>query len=164
MQSVVKAAAVNAYAGDSLAGVDLFVNTLNSGPMPGIGVVDAWGYDGDHDLRGNDLRFLMAMICAIDKSVIPKSIVPGVPDYFFLADTGSGVHLLVPVLVNNSVWATKSVTSGVSDAYIESDANRQILSVPCLSVCATDYNLRADLVDFFIGTHRTTPVGIVWSK
>ena len=35
--------------------------------------------------------------------------------------------LLVPVLVNNSVWATKSVTSGVSDAYIESDANRQIL-------------------------------------
>ena len=198
-KSVVKAAAVNAYAGDSLAGVELFVNTLNSGPMPGIAVVDARGYDGDHDLRGNDLRFLMAMICAIDKSVIPKSIVPGVPDYFFLSDTGSGVHLgwgrdccvkrlashimisgsdgqtsattevgwlalLVPVLVNNSVWATKSVTSGVSDAYIESDANRQILSVPCLIVCATDYNLRADLVDFFIGTHRTTPVGIVWSK
>jgi hypothetical protein len=196
---VVKAAAVNAYAGDSLAGVELFVNTLNSGPMPGIAVVDARGYDGDHDLRGNDLRFLMAMICAIDKSVIPKSIVPGVPDYFFLSDTGSGVHLgwgrdccvkrlashimisgsdgqtsattevgwlalLVPVLVNNSVWATKSVTSGVSDVYIESDANRQILSVPCLIVCATDYNLRADLVDFFIGTHRTTPVGIVWSK
>ena len=51
--------------------------------MPGIAVVDARGYDGDHDLRGNDLRFLMAMICAIDKSVIPKSIVPGVPDYFF---------------------------------------------------------------------------------
>ena len=87
-KSVVKAAAVNAYAGDSLAGVELFVNTLNSGPMPGIAVVDAWGYDGDHDLR-----FLMAMICAIDKSVIPKSIVPGVPDYFFLSDTGSGVHL-----------------------------------------------------------------------
>ena len=196
---VVKAAAVNAYAGDSLAGVELFVNTLNSGPMPGIAVVDARGYDGDHDLRGNDLRFLMAMICAIDKSVIPKSIVPGVPDYFFLSDMGSGVHLgwgrdccvkrlashimisgsdgqtsattevgwlafLVPVLVNNSVWATKSVTSGVSDAYIESDANRQILSVPCLIVCATDYNLRADLVDFFIGAHRTTPVGTVWSE
>ncbi len=160
-KSVVKAAAVNAYDGDSLAGVELLVNTLNSGPMPGIAVVDAWGYDGDHDLRGNDLRFLMAIICAIDKSVIPKSIAPGVPDYFFLSDTGSGVHLgwgrdccvkrlashimisgsdgqtsattevgwlafLVPVLVNNSVWATKSITSGVSDAYIESDANRQI--------------------------------------
>ncbi len=145
---VVKSAAVIAYAGDSLGGVELFVNTLNSGPMPGIAVVDAWGYDGGHDLRGNDLRFLMAMICAIDKSVIPKSIVPGVPDYFFLSDTGSGFHLawgrercvkrrdshimisgydgqtsattevgwfalLVPVLVNNSAWATKSGTSGV---------------------------------------------------
>ena len=148
-KGVVKSAAVNAYAGDSLAGVELFVNTLNSGPMP-ITVVDAWGYDGGHDLRGNDLLFLMAMICAIDKSVIPKPIVPGVPDYFFLSDTGSGVHLawgkdscvkrrdshimisgydgqtsattevgwlalLVPFLVNNSAWATKSrsVTSGV---------------------------------------------------
>ena len=28
-------------------------------------------------------------------------------------------------------WTTKSVTSGVSDAYIEPDANRQILSVQC---------------------------------
>jgi hypothetical protein len=92
----------------------------------------------------------MAIICAIDKSVIPKSIVPGVPDYFVLSDTGSGVHfswgkdscvkrrdshimisgydgqtsattevgwlaLLVPFLVNNSAWATKSrsVTSGL---------------------------------------------------
>ena len=54
--------------------------------------------------------------------------------------------LLMPALVSNSVWATKSVTSGVSDAYIESIANRQILSGPCLSACATDYNLRADLV------------------
>jgi hypothetical protein len=45
-KSVVKAAAVNAYAGDSLAGVELFVNTLHSGPMPGIAVVDAWGLDG----------------------------------------------------------------------------------------------------------------------
>ena len=59
--------------------------------------------------------------------------------------------LLMPALVSNSVWATKSVTSGVSDAYIESGANRQILSVTCLSACATDYNLRTDLVDFFIG-------------
>jgi len=92
-KGVAKAAAVNAHAAGSLAGVELFVNTLNSGPMPGIAAVDARGYDGDHDLRGNDLRFLMAMICAIDKSVIPKSIVPGVPDYFFLSDTGSGVHL-----------------------------------------------------------------------
>ena len=93
-KGVVKSAAViAAYAGDSLGGVELFVNTLNSGPMPGIAVVDAWGYDGGHDLRGNDLLFLMAMICAIDKSVIPKSIVPGVSDYFFLSDTGSGVHL-----------------------------------------------------------------------
>ena len=33
------------------------------------------------------------LICAIDNIVIPKSIVPGVPDWFFLADTGSGVHL-----------------------------------------------------------------------
>ena len=56
------------------------------------------------------------------------------------------VAVLMPALVSNSVWATKSVTSGVSDAYIESGANRQILSVPCLIVCATDYNLRADLV------------------
>ena len=71
--------------------------------------------------------------------------------------------LLMSVLVNNSVWATKSVTSGVSDAYIESTVNGQILSVTCLSAFATDYNLRADLVDFFIGTHRTTPVGRVWS-
>ena len=92
-KGVVKSATVNVYAGDSLGGVELFVNTLNSGPMPGIAVVDAWGYDGGHDLRGNDLRFLMAMICAIDKSVIPKPIVPGVPDYFFLSDTDSGVHL-----------------------------------------------------------------------
>ena len=54
-KGAVKSAAVIAYAGDSLGGVDLFVNTLNSGPMPGIAVVDAWGYDGVHDLRGNDL-------------------------------------------------------------------------------------------------------------
>ena len=74
------------------------------------------------------------------------------------------VAVLMPALVSNSVWATKSFTSGVSDAYIESGANRQILSVTCLSACATDYNLRADLVDFFIGTHRTTPVGRVWSE
>jgi hypothetical protein len=148
---------VNAYAADSLAGVELFVNTLNSGPMPGIAVVDVWGYDGGHD-------FLMAIICAIDKSVIPKSIVPGVPDYFFLSDTGSGVHLawgrescvkrrdshimisgydgqtsattevgwlalLVPVLVNDSVWVTKSITSGVPDTYIMPDSTRQIFSV-----------------------------------
>ena len=74
------------------------------------------------------------------------------------------VAVLMPALVSNSVWATKSFTSGVSDAYIESGANRQILSVTCLSACATDYNLRADLVDFFIGTHRTTSVGRVWSE
>jgi hypothetical protein len=48
---------IAAYPGDSLGGVELFVNTLHSGPMPGIAVVDAW-----------------------------------VPDYFFLSDTGSGVH------------------------------------------------------------------------
>ena len=36
----------------------------------------------------------VALICAIDNSVIPKSIVPGVPDWFFLADSGSGVHLV----------------------------------------------------------------------
>jgi hypothetical protein len=82
--------------------------------------------------------------------VIPKSIVPGTTDYFFLSDTGSGVHqtwgrescvkrrdshimisdydgqtsatteagwiaLIVPVLVNDSVWTTKSITSGVPD-------------------------------------------------
>jgi hypothetical protein len=58
-KGVAKAAAVNAHAAGSLAGVELFVNTLNSGPMAAIAVVDAWGYDGDHDLRGNDLRFLM---------------------------------------------------------------------------------------------------------
>jgi hypothetical protein len=77
-KGVVKSAAViTAYAEDSLDGVELFVNTLNGGPMPGITVVDAWGYDGDHDLRGNDLRFLMSMICAIDQSVIstPLSLV-----------------------------------------------------------------------------------------
>jgi len=85
-KGVVKAAAVNAYAANSLVGVELFVNTLNSGPMTDVSVVNAWGYDGVHD-------FLAAMICAIDKSVIPKSIVPGVPDYFFPSDTGSGVHL-----------------------------------------------------------------------
>jgi hypothetical protein len=77
-KGVVKSAVViAAYAGDSLGGVELFVNTLNSGPMSGIALVDAWGYDGGHDLRGNDLRFLMAMFCAIDKSVIstPLSLV-----------------------------------------------------------------------------------------
>jgi hypothetical protein len=141
-------------------------------------------------------------INVIDNIVIPRSVVPTVPDYFFQAYTGSRIHLvwssdccvnrqesissthdkrlqcssirqrrrkspvgwlvlLMPALVNNSVWATKSVTSGVSDAYIESDAISQILSVSYLSVCAPDYNLRADLVDFFIGTHRTTPVGRV---
>jgi hypothetical protein len=156
-KGVAKAAAVHAYAADSLASVELLVNTLNSGPMASTSAVDAWGYDGSHD-------FLMAMICAIDKSVIPKSIVTGVPDYFFLSDTGSGVHLswgsqscvkrrdshimisgydgqtsattevgwlalLVPVLVNDSVWATKSITSGVPDTYIKPDATRQIFSV-----------------------------------
>jgi hypothetical protein len=95
--------------------------------MPDIAVVDAWGFDGGHDL--------VAMISAIDKSVIPKSIVPGVPDYFFLSDTGSGVHLawgialLVSVLVNDSVWATKSMSSSVPDTYIKPDATRQIFSV-----------------------------------
>ncbi len=63
-KGIVKASDVNAYVADSMAGVQLFIaNTLNSGPMPGIAVVDAWGYDGGHDL--------VAMICAIDKSVIP---------------------------------------------------------------------------------------------
>ena len=36
--------------------------------------------------------------------------------------------LLVPVLVDNSVWAAKSITSGVPDTYIKSDATRQIFS------------------------------------
>ena len=40
---VVKAAAVNAHAGSALAGVELLVNQLNSGAMPGIAAVDAWG-------------------------------------------------------------------------------------------------------------------------
>jgi hypothetical protein len=53
--------------------------------VPGI-PSKAWGYDGVHD-------FLITMICVIDKSVIPNSIVPGLSDYFFLSDTGSGVHL-----------------------------------------------------------------------
>ena len=39
---VKSAAVIAAYAGDSLGGVELFVNTLHSGPMPGIAVVDAW--------------------------------------------------------------------------------------------------------------------------
>jgi len=37
--------------------------------------------------------------------------------------------LLIPVLVNDSVWATKSITSGVPDMYIIPDATRQIFSV-----------------------------------
>ena len=40
------------------------------------------------------------------------------------------MSLLISASVNNSVWDTKSVTSGVSGAYIELDTNRQILSVP----------------------------------
>jgi len=60
-QGVVKAAAVNAHAANSLAGVELFVSTLNSGPMADVSVVNAWGYDGGHD-------FLAAMIYALDKS------------------------------------------------------------------------------------------------
>jgi hypothetical protein len=155
---------IAAYAGDSLGGVELFVNTLHSGPMPGIAVVDAWVPDyfflsdtgsGVHLAWGRERcvkrRDSHIMISGYDGQTSATTEV-------------GWLALLVPVLVNNSVWATKSVTFGVSDAYIESDANRQILSVPCLIVCATDYNLRADLVDFFIGTHRTTPVGIVWSK
>ena len=121
--------------------------------MSDIAVVDVWGYNDS-----------VALICAIDNSVIPKSIVPGVPDWFFLADSGSEVHLvwgrdccvklrashimisgydgqtsattevgwlalLVPVLVNDSVWATRSITSGVPDTYIKPDATRQIFSV-----------------------------------
>jgi hypothetical protein len=62
-KGVVKATAVNAYAADSLAGVELFVNTLNSDPMPGIAVVDAWGYDGSHD-------FLIAL-CGLRSQLHP---------------------------------------------------------------------------------------------
>jgi hypothetical protein len=50
-KDVVKATTVNTYVADSLAGVELFVNTLSSGPIPSISVVDTWGYDGDHDSR-----------------------------------------------------------------------------------------------------------------
>ena len=50
-KGVVKAAAVNAYAANSLTGVELFVNTLNSGPMADVSVVNAWGYDGGNELR-----------------------------------------------------------------------------------------------------------------
>ena len=74
---------MNAHVGTALAGVELLVNQLNSGTIPGIAVVDAWEYNDS-----------VALICAIGKSVIPKSIVPGVPDWFFLADSGSGVHLV----------------------------------------------------------------------
>ena len=74
---------MNAHAGSALAGVELLVNQFNSGTMPDISVVDAWSCNDS-----------VALICAIDKSVIPKSIVTGVPDWFFLTDTGSGVHLV----------------------------------------------------------------------
>ena len=50
-KGVVKSAAVNAYAANSLTGVELFVNTLNSGPMADVSVVNAWGYDGGNELR-----------------------------------------------------------------------------------------------------------------
>ena len=42
-KGVAKSAAVNAHAGTALAGVELLVNQLNSGAMPGIAAVDAWG-------------------------------------------------------------------------------------------------------------------------
>ena len=74
---------MNAHAGTALAGVEMLVNQLNSGAMPGIAVVDAWGYNDS-----------VTLIYAIDNIVIPKSIVPGVPNWFFLADSGSGVHLV----------------------------------------------------------------------
>ena len=37
--------------------------------------------------------------------------------------------LLVPVLVNDSVWATKSIASDVPDTHIKTDATRQIFRV-----------------------------------
>ena len=38
-------------------------------------------------------------------------------------------ELLVPVLVNDSVWDTKSITSGVPDTYIKPDATINGVSV-----------------------------------
>ena len=82
-KGVVKAAAVKDHARKPLAGIELMVSQLNHGQLTDAVVVDASRYD---DLVG-------LIICAIENSAIPKSVVPDVPEWFFLADTGSGVHL-----------------------------------------------------------------------
>ena len=39
------------------------------------------------------------------------------------------IIVVLRVLVNDSVWSTKSITSGVPDTYIKSDVTRQVFSV-----------------------------------
>ena len=76
IKSVAKADALGAvepHAGNPLAGIELLVNQLDSDTMTDAGVVDVWGYD--------DLVELI--IVTIEKSVIPRSIVPDVTDWFF---------------------------------------------------------------------------------
>ena len=75
----------------------LFVRQLNSGFMSEIDAVDALSAVllSDDPLRPVQVVWSAEhMISAIDNSVIPRSIVPTVPDYFFQAYTGSTIHLV----------------------------------------------------------------------
>ncbi len=54
------------------------------------------------------------------------------------------VEINVPVLINDGVWATKTLTSGRQDAYIQPDAGRQIFS----STCAAAQGAEPRLTEF----------------
>jgi hypothetical protein len=60
---------------------------------------------------------------------------------YIIFNGGSWLVLNVPVLINDGVWVTKTLTSGRQDAYIQPDAGRQIFSSTCAAAQGADPRL-----------------------
>ena len=158
---------------DAGAAIDLFVSRLNTGPMANASMAQAFVPQAfvKHTID------VATFVGALNSSSIPKSIIPQVPDYWLLVDSGANVHVVwsreilynfrdcsmiiggykkgdisastevgwlalnVPVLINDGVWATKALTSGRQDAYIQPDAGRQIFSSTCAAAQGADPRL-----------------------
>jgi len=167
------AEAVKAKVVDAGAAIDLFVSRLNTGPMANASMAQAFVPQAfvKHTID------VATFVGALNSSSIPKSIIPQVPDYWLLVDSGANVHVVwsreilynfrdcsmiiggykkgdisastevgwlalnVPVLINDGVWATKALTSGRQDAYIQPDAGRQIFSSTCAAAQGADPRL-----------------------
>lgn len=165
--------AAKAKAVDAGAAIDLFVSRLNTGPMANASMAQSFVPQAFVKHKIDVATF----VGALNSSSIPKSIIPQVPDYWLLVDSGANVHVVwsreilynfrdcsmiiggykkgdisastevgwlalnVPVLINDDVWATKTLTSGRQDAYIQPDAGRQIFSSTCAAAQGADPRL-----------------------